>query len=591
MNDLEVTDDISSPTEDLSLTAQRLASLQFGPTSTAETDEDDEQTRWLSLDRKVLRFYGYFKEGIVESNLENMRVRKVVVYYYLEDDTMHVSEPRIDNSGIPQGVLIKRQRIPKPGHGVNDFYNLYDLNIGNEITLYAKTIRLVDCDKFTREFFEALEIEMGETEAYPTDQYTEQREEEKRSLNRKSKLTSEDIELKRYLEYSHKGRHCKPSSSEQIAVQRFLKKDRQVLRFYCCWDDRESLYGDFREFTLEYTLSDGCVKISEMYEPNSGRDPFPMFIKKSKLPKPGKSDVFYTERELGIGRTIDAFGRKFLIYDWDKFTEDYYAEKYGEKRDPIKVRQEKPAPGIIEPPPYNGYGDEEDSLGSWKYLVLKPPRKDVKKLIEKDKLQLRFGAVMDTNAPEDIDRKFIVTYYLADDTLAIFEPPQRNSGIVGGKFLQRRRVMNPSTGKYFSPQDMFVGQVIEVNKYRFVLNRTDEHTIKYMESRPQEFSMANVQAVIRKIRNVVNQKHDLASHAFRELDADKSGKISIDEIRSLIRSVNLELMEQELIAVMRYFDVNQDGEIDFVEFKVCSFFFSINIGESLLTSPSLSITL
>ncbi len=51
---------------------------------------------------QVLRFYGYFKESVVESNIENHRVRKVILYYYLEDDSMHVAEPRQDNSGIPQ---------------------------------------------------------------------------------------------------------------------------------------------------------------------------------------------------------------------------------------------------------------------------------------------------------------------------------------------------------------------------------------------------------------------------------------------------------------------------------------------------------
>ncbi len=51
---------------------------------------------------QVLRFYGYFKESVVESNIENHRIRKVVLYYYLEDDSMHVAEPRQDNSGIPQ---------------------------------------------------------------------------------------------------------------------------------------------------------------------------------------------------------------------------------------------------------------------------------------------------------------------------------------------------------------------------------------------------------------------------------------------------------------------------------------------------------
>ena len=37
-------------------------------------------------------------------------------------------------------------------------------------------------------------------------------------------------------------------------------------------------------------------------------------------------------------------------------------------------------------------------------------------------------------------RSFIVSYYIRDFTIAVFEPPQRNSGIIGGKFLERTRV-------------------------------------------------------------------------------------------------------------------------------------------------------
>ena len=55
----------------------------------------------LSIDQ-VLRFYGYYKEGVVESNIENHRVRKVILYYYLEDGSMHAAEPKQDNSGMPQ---------------------------------------------------------------------------------------------------------------------------------------------------------------------------------------------------------------------------------------------------------------------------------------------------------------------------------------------------------------------------------------------------------------------------------------------------------------------------------------------------------
>jgi hypothetical protein len=58
--------------------------------------------QWIENDRKVLRFYGYFQEQVNEDPSANMRVRKVIFFYYLEDDTMQISEPRQDNSGLPQ---------------------------------------------------------------------------------------------------------------------------------------------------------------------------------------------------------------------------------------------------------------------------------------------------------------------------------------------------------------------------------------------------------------------------------------------------------------------------------------------------------
>ena len=42
---------------------------------------------------------------------------------------------------------------------------------------------------------------------------------------------------------------------------------------------------------------------------------------------------------------------------------------------------------------------------------------------------LRFVAKLDTTRPIDMDRRFIVFYHLSDDTIAVFEPPQRNSGM------------------------------------------------------------------------------------------------------------------------------------------------------------------
>ena len=51
---------------------------------------------------QVLRWYGYFKEAVTESAVENFRVRKVIILFYLEDNSCQVVEPKEDNSGLPQ---------------------------------------------------------------------------------------------------------------------------------------------------------------------------------------------------------------------------------------------------------------------------------------------------------------------------------------------------------------------------------------------------------------------------------------------------------------------------------------------------------
>ena len=37
----------------------------------------------------------------------------IELFYYLEDDSLQVSEPRQANSGMPQGLVIKRHRVPR----------------------------------------------------------------------------------------------------------------------------------------------------------------------------------------------------------------------------------------------------------------------------------------------------------------------------------------------------------------------------------------------------------------------------------------------------------------------------------------------
>lgn len=68
-------------------------------------------------------------------------------------------------------------------------------------------------------------------------------------------------------------------------LKQFLDHDRNVLRFYCHWDDSENMFGDPRELTLHYFLADDTIEIREVIYPNSGRDATPKFLHRSKLPK------------------------------------------------------------------------------------------------------------------------------------------------------------------------------------------------------------------------------------------------------------------------------------------------------------------
>jgi hypothetical protein len=82
---------------------------------------------------------------------------------------------------------------------------------------------------------------------------------------------------------------------------------------------------------------------------------------------------------------------------------------------------------------------------------------DMHKLMNKDKIIMRFTMRM-VETPRcglshaDAGRRFVLSYFLMDDSVLIFEPPIRNSGITGGKFLERQRVYKPDSEEIYTYQ-------------------------------------------------------------------------------------------------------------------------------------------
>lgn len=519
---------------------------------------------YVALDRMVLRFFAYYKEAVHESRMENYRVRKVTVLYYLEDNTLQVNEPKEENSGIPQGAFIKRHHIPK---GRGEFYTVLDFQLGTDITFYGRTFRVVDCDAFTAQFFQENGLELGEPEDYPYNpfdaQYTvmKQKEVENRGM---SSVKTDDL---MHWTEAMLGKPTNLINEDKLA--QFLKYDRRVLRFYCMWDDTPSLYGEVRRFVLHYYLSDDTVEIVESYKQNSGRDPFPKLLNRQKLPvlwdKPGRKE-FHTAADMHLGGTVSVFGRDLLICDCDDFTRQFMEENFGEQYDgrTISLEEERPEPPRREIPPYTGYGSEEDSLGSFYSLVPKPPHQNWAKYFENDKKILRFVAQLDTNAPEDRERLFIISYYLADDTIGVYEPPARNSGFMGGKFMERCRAKNPAEDDFYKPTDMFVGSVMEFRRHRFVLIEADEYTLNYMENK--KFPSSDVSMIVEGLKGKFRESSVLIRDSFRRFDKDHSGALNMQEFREALKKFNFEVSDQELITIMRKFDPNGDGQIRYDEF-------------------------
>jgi hypothetical protein len=487
----------------------------------------------------VLRFHAYFRESVPESNAETNRVRYVKIHVYLEDDSVMIEENTVRDSGIPQGVLLRRMRVVNPRGGS---YRVSDFNVGVSIELSGIVYRLSACDGFTADWFASEGPALGEFEDAPDDLYTIKR-----------RLTERPIRVAR-------------NATDRTHLRRFPDCDGKVLRFSAGWDGRRAVFGEKRKFIVHFFLVDGTIEIRQVLPLNSGRDPVSQFLKRTLLKKPG-TDQTYADADLEIGREIDAFGRKFLLYDADGFTQQFLDDRYG-RHDwtPINIDEESAARRAERPvPPYNGWGDETDSLGFCHSLHPRPPRKDVVKLVTMDGYVLRFSARFKNPQPQDARRRFVVVFCLADDTVAVFEQQQRNSGFRGGKFIQRGKWKNAAAGgRDFAESDFRIGQDITINGFTFVTGGADEFALRFMESQPDAFPHADLAHIVRVCRTDA----EAVRIAFEAADPGLVGWVNPPAAEELLATVLRGRLEpHEIRTIVRRWT---DGDTDFNYFAFIS---------------------
>lgn len=78
-------------------------------------------------------------------------MRKVTVFYYLEDKSIMITEPKQSNSGVPQGAFLKRQVVLKAD---GTPFVADDFCIGADTGVYGRQIRIYNTDEYTRKYYQ-----------------------------------------------------------------------------------------------------------------------------------------------------------------------------------------------------------------------------------------------------------------------------------------------------------------------------------------------------------------------------------------------------------------------------------------------------
>jgi len=558
--------------------------------------------KWIvETTKPVLRFFGYFQEPVSggggNDTKAGTRIRPVTISYFLQDNTVGVDEPKTKNSGLPQGRFMRRAAVQFTSEdGEVRPFHASDFQIGAEIAINARLFTVVDADNTTRAYCrDTLGTPLPPGMRVPDDGYADLR--------------------------ASRGIPKKKSGGAKFEKGEYFNKDPLVLCFQCAYKD-DKLYGERRDYLLYYYVLNDTVEIKEVAA--QGRHNFPNLLRRQKLPK----DSFYvpngiggameqpsgdnqreqcewvTWRDLVCGRSLNVYGRKVLLVSCDKQSVRWFATQ-GIAQKPLKLSVEE-TEGTSGPkvPAYNGYGSEDDlyAMGaSLEPKIIDRKLEDFARFMRAKGKVLRFLAKLVDASGENKEREFVINYFLATDQLSVYEPPIRNSGIVGGLFLGKGRykkfirangidgeIETPVGGgrggrggalsRWIKPTDFYLDAKVtfempSTGSMLFTLEVTgyDDYTKKIMEDDKDEFPQSNTELDITRLSEKMTATKLPIRQIFHEADKFGGRLIPAEAFKQCVREIEREadaagttriydIPESELDLVVSQFGVEVDGE-------------------------------
>eukprot|EP01038_Epipyxis_sp_PR26KG_P005136 gene5136-7153_t len=567
---------------------------------------------------KVFTFLGLFSEKL--QNSEGYDTRKVEIRVFLEDNSIEIREPKVENSGTWQGKFLKRHQIVKPSNqndqgGPRLYYTLEDFYAGAQLDIYNRVYTILDCDRAAKDYFYDLGLSFGEPLELPASVYDPSKRSSMSRSSSKSRVKSVPGTASSNESVSTGTGTAKSKKSSKAG---FFEYDRKVLRFYGVWDCRAILFGDEIKVRLHYSLADDCLELVPVNERNSGRPFMAKFLKRSKILKPlpqsGLEDSFgdlrietgslasskgggsafrgstrgtnrpstsastysaepsiisgeeyiplttpYHWTDLKIGQTVQIGAMSVMLVDADEFTREFYNSKNMPLTPPIELP--KPVYPVLQTtiPPYNGFGSEEDSLQTCKAsLIPSVPMKDGMKAKMYQGMILRYNAKLANPKEADRSRSFIIQVHLEDDTIQIREPPIRNSGHKGGIFLARCKIESHGSDEpKLELKDIFIGGTVTILAHKFIVNDADAYSLKYMENSPSIYEYSNIKLINEKLK----EYKEVLQRVILTHPGLGSTIVNVDELMNILAKIGLDLVKQEGVTLLRSIDVYHTGSI------------------------------
>jgi EF-hand domain-containing protein 1 len=533
----------------------------FGDTADVHVDNA------LSVEQHPnLAFRAYYDMETPMSSLEKSAARPCTIIVHLNDSTITIQAVREQNSGLDQNLILKRQSVVRSMADPTTV-TWEDLKVGDKATINGRVYHIVDCDYFTKQFLRKRGVNVPENDRtfeIPKSRHMEERQRADQPLHSRA--------------MAERGSRGALRAQERQKLRNFLDKDGIVLSFTATWDDRDSPFGSVQDYSVRYYLVDNTIEV-KVIETVNGELAHRALLNRSKLVLHNTGRPLEADG-LVLGETVNVFGRDMFLRDCDDFTLQFNQKEFGrdwkQLRNQFRAQHEKDTKVETQAVEKRGlatiWQEDASDTGS-----AKKPAKSLTKLLNNEGKVLRFAASLQSNRSIDLERKFVVSFFLADDTISVHEQVQRNSGLPGGKFLERGHAINAATRKYYQEQDLYIGAIVELNKHVFELAAADTFALNYAESHPQKFPQSDLQLIIEKLRRLAASLDgddsgitaDEVQELFERIDADGNGYITVPEFRDALQAFfgRDSVTEQECMTLVRRFDLDGDGRIDAKEFS------------------------